>query len=491
MIKGFLKILTALIFIFTALGIGALVLYPPPWNAKKATVELKPRLIIPLIPDAETFDSHAERLAREDNLSVWAPLPDGEVIVSVLTGYFDEVPVEKQFAAYRNLLEIDSAIYLSYIDFDEESRSYKRLWSAKTLATRPGTVSVYAQDLLGDRSVCVLLYGMNSQEEHTLTVFRKNPSAENEDKKELFTKIAELRIEGTITVRQLERGQNQRQSLTISAFGRDMESSNFLDQVEIIFAFNAAKNFYEEISRIRIPGAQVEQRRVRELLGSFAAFEDFISGLWYHVTSQGIVDKNQYIFFSPPNREIIFYGDETQQVFHWLMSTNTRYGLYVSSQNISVTTLKRSIDIELESLESIRVRVNEDVRLKIGVNAPWDGSYRKAEPPENRGQKPPLVNAHIDAWYDGSLGKIHFLSDGSYEANSGSSMKQGNYAFFSIGGEELLELRFAGAPREIYLIESEDEVSPKKNLALHRVRIGVKGIVPLSEMATALTLVSD
>ena len=464
------------------------------------------------------MDSTAENMAREDSMLSRVPLNDGEVLVSVLTGFFDGGPVEKQFIAYRNLLEIDSPIYLTFIDYDEVSRSFVRLWSAQTAASRPGTVTLHSQDILGDRSVCVLVNGINGLGQHTLTIFRKNPSVWSSGE-ELFTKIAELRIDGNITVNETSRsssyqtGQSLGDSFTISAFGRDTESSNILDQLEISYMYNKESGVYEANRTTRIPGSQVEQRRVRELLSNRRVFEEFISGLWYYITPQGKINKEQYIYFTPSSREIIFYGDETQQVFNWLSSAATRYGLYVSSQNISVGTLRRSIDIELESLDSIRIRVREDVRLKFGVNTPWDGSYQKAEAPEQRPQAPSARNAHIDAWYDGPIGKIHFRSDGFYLVNAGNNFRQGKYAFYRLDNYELLELRSTDQSsetlgsdlssigrrsddvtsdyREIYLVESDSTDTLRKNLTLLPARIGSRGIERLHERAIALTLAGE
>ena len=526
MTKGFLKIVTLAIFVFCALGIGIFVIVPHPWKAKKNRVEQQTRIIIPQRYNtmAEDPDNVMEILAREDNMSARVVLAEGEVIVSILNGSFDGSLAEQQFVAYRNLLEIESPIYLTFIDYDEETKSYKRLWSAPTAATRPGTISLYTQDLLGDRSICILLFGMNGLGENTLTIFRKNPSQTRENtpaRNEHFSKIAELRIDGTITIKEIERSQayqmgfGQGQSFTIAAYGRDFESSNILDQVEIVHAYNRGNGLYEQTSMTRIPGTQVEQRRVRELLGNSKAFVEFISGLWYHLTPQGTIDKHQYIYFDPSGGEIIFYGDETQQVFIWQNSMATRYGLYVSSQNISVTTLRRSIDLELESLDSIKVRVKEDVRLKIGVNTPWDGSYRKAGPPENHAKKPPVSrNAFIDAWYDGSIGRIRFFPNGSYELNAGGAIKQGKYTFFGHNDQEMLELRSdsaAGPVRETYMVEAEQssgenrgstpgstnqkigntEIPLRKTLSLLRVRIGARGIERLHEGAISLTLASE
>jgi hypothetical protein len=506
MTRKVVRILTVFIFVLCAGGIAALIVLPSPWDTKNSRTDQQARVVIPraLRANSEENDNLAEYLAREDSLYSKVPLEDGEVLVTVLSGLFDGGPVEKQFVAYRNLLEVDSPIYVTFIDYNEASRSYERTWSAQTAATRPGTISLSTQDLLGDKSLCVLLGGMNAQDQHTLTVFRKTPvgqaPARDGAGDGLFRKIAELSIEGTITVKETERsaayqsGQGTGASFVISAFGRDHVSSNILDQVEVTYTYNGSSGVYEQTRSVRIPGSQVEQRRVREILGSRRAFEEFITGLWYYTTPQGKIDKNQYIYFSPSSLEIIFYGDDILQVFNWTNSIATRYGLYVASQNISVTTLKRTIDIELDSLESIRIRVQEDVRLKIGVNNTWDGLYVKAPPPENRGASPP-INAHLDAWYEGTMGKIHFLSNGSYELTSGSNFRQGKYAFFTFFDQELLELNSesgGSSGREIYLIEGDAaEGQMRKNLMLSRVRLGTNGIERLNERAITLILASE
>jgi hypothetical protein len=509
MAKKTFTIITIVVFVFTALGIGGLIIFPVPWNGKKNTVPGEARIIIPraLRSTMGAEDDQLERLAREEGMTVKTALQEGEVLVAVLNENFDDDPQEEQFVVYRNLLEIESPVYLSYIDFDEASGSYKKIWSAPVAATRQGTITLYRQDLIGDRSVCVLLAGMNGLGEQTLTIFRKllsSPPGTGENQP--LNKIAEIRIDGSITVKEIERpqayqmGMTRGQSFTIAAYGRDYDSANIMDQVEITYAFNEVNGLYEQKSVNRIPGTQIEQRRVRELLGNAGAFEEFITGLWYYVSPEGTLDNRQFIYFDPGSRELIFYGDETQQVFAWQSSSATRYGLYISSQNISVTTLRRTIDIELESLDSVRVRVFEDVRLKIKVDAPWNGSYRKASPlnarsSETAGQK---TLSHINAVYDSAIGRIRFNPDGTYEVAGGEMFKDGKYAFFNLDDKELLELRSGSAPgsREIYLVEdpappekTPAEINtPRQTLTLLRVRLGARGIQRLHEGSVSLTL---
>jgi len=268
-----------------------------------------------------------------------------------------------------------------------------------------------------------------------------------------------------------------------------------LDRIEIEYVYNPVKGFYEQNRITRIPGSQIEQRRVREILsGQPKVFEEFINDLWYHVSPAGTIDRSQYLYFDPANREIIFYGEDTQQVFSWQHSNATRYGLYITSQNIAVTTLRRFVDIELESLDSIRMKVFEDVRLKIGIGASWDGSYRRAGKVYVNDTPP---RSFTDASYDSSMGRLRFYPNGDYELTSLDGSVKGKYAFFRVNDRELLELRpdRTGNPhpaqnneeRLIYRITGH--INTSENLSLIRVRLGPAGVHELQEGQIFLTKV--
>jgi len=514
----FLKFFTLGVFVLTALGLWALVVFPVSWTPKERPKEVpqQTRVIIPqTLVEYLWEDSPMEQQARVEQMTLRIPLEEGEILAALLNYDFNGNLREGQIVAYRNLLETESPIYLTYIEYNETLREYKRVWTAPTAATRPGTLSVYTQDLIGDRGVCVLLSGMNTLGQHTLTIFRKIPPGETGvGENAPFSKIAEIRIDGAITVREVERSQAYQmgmargQSYSIAAYGRDFESSNMLDQVELTYSFNDENGIYVQSRITRIPGAQIEQAKVRELLGNAKAFEAFVSGLWYYVSPQGTMNNRQYIYFDPPNKEIIFYEDETQQVFTWQNSNATRYGLYIRSQNISVSTLRRSVNIELESLESIRVKVDEDIHIKIGVVALWDGSYRKAGTPNHSYQAPLQKTAHLNAVYDGPMGRLSFFADGNYELSSGGTARQGKYAFFYLDDRELLELRGSESrtagidanpgSRDVYLVEtiageekSEQaplELFPRKIISLSRVRLGTRGIQNLHDGTITLSL---
>jgi hypothetical protein len=320
-------------------------------------------------------------------------------------------------------------------------------------------------------------------------------------------------MDGSIAIQESERPLAYRQGIargqpfSIIAQRRDNESSNMLDRIEITFTYNNVKGTYEESNIIRMPGSQIEQQRLREILnGKPKIFEEFINDLWYHVSPEGTIDKSQFLYFDPENREIIFFGDATQQIFVWNNSTSTRFGLYISSYNVSISTMRRFLDIEMVSMDSLRIRVVEDVRLKIDVSMPWDGLYNRAGTAVKSATEVKKVNPYMDAAYDSSMGKLLFSGNGEYELISGDSVTKGRYAFFRASGNELLELRpeqngtsrnvtFKSGDSEdrlVYRLSSlhpgeNENIYQTNNLILSRVLLVPSGIRELYEGQIVLT----
>ena len=503
--------LSVFIFLLCAAGIVLFAFYSKtgwptgwPFNARHSSEkehreQYYTRVIVPAVSDSSNPDAALiERAAYEENYEIKGHLADGEIAISILNYDFDNDAIEEQIVAFRNLLEAGSPISIAFFVYDGPGKAYRRLWEAPTTATMQGTFSWYIDDLLGDRSPCIIITGMNGQGEHTMTVFRKNPV---ELPTQPFKTIAAIQIDGSITVQETERplayqqGIARGQPFTIAVSGPDITSDNMLDRIEMVYTYNPIMLIYQRGRINRIPGSQIEQRRLREILtGEPKKFENFINDLWYHVSPQGTIDHSQYIYFDPEKREIIFFGDETQQVFVWQQSTATRYGLYISSQNISVTTLRRFLDIEMESLDSIRIRVVEDVRLKIGLSASWDGSYRRAKTAIGTQAEKKNIRPYINAVYDSSIGRLRFHANGEYELSFSGSLTKGRYAFFRAGGNDLLELRpesngaaGKGATETRYVYRLSDNTALRDTINLSRVRLGSSGVFDLHEAHIILT----
>jgi hypothetical protein len=490
---------TVVIFLFCAAAITGFAFWSSgaawPFTEKKPQERQYTRIIVPTLPGSPEEDALLlEQMIYDDSYSLKAPLENGELAISVLNVDFDNDSIDEQVVVFRNINNAENPVSITLLGYDERGKVYRRLWNAPVAATMPGTISLYTMDLLGDRSFCVIIGGMNARGEHTLTVFRND----HEDKSRSFPEIAQITMDGSITIQETERplayqqGIARGQPFTITAQGHDGDSDNILDRIEITYSFVPARGVYEQSRVTRVPGSQIEAHRLREILtGEPKDFEEFIYDLWYHVTSEGTVDRSQYLYFDPVKREIIFYGDGTQQVFTWRSSTSSRYGLSISTQNISVTTLRRSLNIELESLDKIRIRVFEDIRLKLGVSAPWDGSYRRAASSMRVQTEEKAIRMYTEAVYDSSMGRLRFHANGEYELSSSGTRTKGRYAFFRVGNHDLLELRpeksGAAAQGEDRLTYSLTAMENPDNLSLSRVRLGAAGIQELHEIPVILT----
>lgn len=453
------------------------------------------RIVIPRETDFEKDSGYSGQAFWEESFNTKITMNEGEIVIVVLNQEFEGALAEQQVAAYRKQSEPDGPVYLTFIKYDERTREYRRIWDVHTAAARSDTISLFTQDIIGDRNNCIIVTGMNSRNEHTLTIFRIIPGGEQNAKK-----IAELNIDGSIIIQETTRslayqqGIAKGQSYNIVAYSHDSESANILDQLEITYVFNPITEQYEQSSVTRIPGSRIEQLKLRELLsGTPGVFENFINELWYFVSPQGTLDTRQHVYFDSKNKEIIFYGEENQQVFLWQNSTPTRYGLYITCQNISISTLKRSLFIELESLDSIRLRVVEELRLKINVSATWDGTYRRAgnqSVPEKRQS----IKSAENAVYDSTWGKIQFFNTGEYSLSTGSSaadtVVKGRYVFFKVDGKELLELRPEGGAAENRMVYRFDTTG-ENSMILYRVRLGTSGVQDLLELPVTLTPVTN
>ncbi|WP_461245811.1 pallilysin-related adhesin [Treponema sp. R6D11] len=472
--------LLLLLILFLATGLWKKIFYA------QSDENIKTKIVTPREANIYASAGQSGQVSWEENISTKIPLAEGETVIAVLNKESEANMPEEQFVVYRTS-DTESPVFLTLLGYDENTRAYKRLWNASTSASQSETITIFSQDLIGDRNNCIVVTGMNDKNEHTMTVFRRMPGRPISFP---YKKIADLQIAGSViiqeTVRSLayQQGLTRGQSFNIAAYGQDNASVNILDQIETIYSFNSVTEQYEQINVSRIPGSQVEQRRIRELLsGAPGVFEKFINDLWYYVSPQGTIDAKQYIYFDPIKKEIIFFGDEAQQVFLWQTANQTRYGLYIRSQNISISTLLRFVDIELESLDSIKLRVIEDVRLRITANTTWDGSYRRAG---SANFKEELTNLKptIDAIFDSSWGRIQFNNSGEYTVTSVGTVKKGRYIFYKVNNDDLLELRPEedNENRLVYKAENAAGV-----LLLSHVKVGINGVQDLLEPPITLT----
>lgn len=443
-----------------------------------------------------TLDSYQEAnesAAQADTRLAKIVLAEGESIIAVLTEDFNSDQFDEQLIAYRKINEQNGPVYLCYAAYDADTRGYIRRWDISTAVSRPGTVNLFADDFIGDHSICAAITGISVDGNHVLTVLRKNQNKNGRP----FDIIADISIDGAINFEEPERnhayslGWSSGECWQIIAYGHDTASDNILDQIELSYSYDKDLRRYSLVSNRQIPGSQIEQATARQLLTEgVPVFESFLNGLWYYTNSDGSVDGKQFLFFDADRKEVVYYTDGVWQAYSWSSSNYTRNGIFISTVNNLISTMRRQIDIELLSLSQIRIRVYENLNLKDNMGRSWDGIYRKSqEASKGSGRKDQFVQTYRNIAYTGNIGRLAFKPDGEYDLEGGTQSRRearrGLYAFYNLEGNVVLELRpgIRSANNESYLV-TEDHNS----LILLHIDITTEGIRDLLEEPIVLTL---
>jgi hypothetical protein len=367
------------------------------------------------------------------------------------------------------------------------------------MATKIKTFQITTGDLLGNHGINIICTGMDDANEQTMTVFKRTTS-EGGDQRLYFAPVFQgsgdaVLINASERADSYKLGQSSAESWTVSIWRADPSAGNYLDQVKETWKWSAADGSYVSSSTERIPGASIARRIAESLLdGTTETFEHFLDGIWYKQSTDPLSAEALFVTFQPRDGAVLFSAQGIVEIYEWENSNSTRYGLYIACRNQSVRNLRRLMDVELVSTDTINLRVFQDLRIKADVAAKWDGRYRKLGTEMAKAFRlPPAKAVHTKPELDG----LYLADDGTelrftgstYTMNIGGVLETGGFAVFEISGLSILDLRAlqAGAAttstRRSWAITfsggREAGNSQGSTLTLSPVRIGVTGPEPL------------
>jgi len=328
---------------------------------------------------------------------------------------------------------------------------YSRLEPIRTGVTQVRTFVFYSLDIIGDRSNALVYSGMDADNMQVLAVY---PPAAGKDGKLTFTAVADLRADGSISIQEQNRsdaynlGLTNGESYTILTYTSDPDSPQTLNQIEHVFRWDRTVRRYEQASESKIEGKKIESRLVRQLQGGdIDSFEDFLTGLWYMPSSEG-QETTKDVFFDAASDEIIFHNGVTEEVFVKVAGTPRRYGAYLTTRNRSIPSIQRMIDIELTGIDEIRLKVLEDVKLKIGVASNWDGVYRKKGSVPLSRTDTEQISDTLTRILDSSAkdwtapdGQVFRTSGRTYSLVRSPDVENGQLAVLTVQGKPVVQLR--------------------------------------------------
>lgn len=411
------------------------------------------RTIVPSIANsAQPTATQAEETASYDESRTQPMIAFGsdETFLQAISTDINKDGILDQICAVKKISE--SNIYLIPAVQNPTNGEYARLPEIRTGVTQVRTLLFYILDIIGDRSNALIYSGMTQDNMQSLAVCLPTT---DKDGKTAYTTVADLRADGPINIQEVPRsdafnlGLTGGESYPIYLYTSDPDSPQTLDQIEHVYRWDKNLKRYEQVSESRIEGKKIESRLVRQLQGgNVDSFEEFLTGVWY-MSSTSAQGTTKYIYFNPEEKEIIFHNGATEEVYNRQSGVPRHYGAFLIAQNRSIASIRRMIDIELTGIDEIRIKVQEDVKLKIGVASDWDGLYRKMSntPSATRNETDQLVDTlkktlenAPEGWTGTDGSRLAF--DGSrYSFGTASETESGLYTFLAVKNSPVLQLK--------------------------------------------------
>ena len=302
-------------------------------------------------------------------------------------------------------------------------------------------------DLAGNHTNTLVCTGFSSNNDSILQAY--NPKSEKN--RFSIVKIIDLKTDGTIFIQQAQRNDNYSiYNMNADCFPIIMysteetpEGTDF-EQVQTTYEWNKKTEVYEPTATTRLSSKKIAAKELARILdGTVPTFTSFLDGLWYRTNTTG---QQRYIFFDPKSEEIIFFDQAIQEVYDWLNNTLRKNGVYISASNKSISNLVRYFDIALVSVDEIRVRVRDDVRMIIGTDTLWDGVYKKTSQKMNSVQSKTTATNIIKTMEEGA-GKWNFqdnsvvFTDGVFSLSNKDKKESGVYTHTTLFNTDLIQFR--------------------------------------------------
>ena len=210
----------------------------------------------------------------------------------------------------------------------------------------------------------------------------------------------------------------------------------------------------------------------------------------------------RYLFFNYNSKEIIFFKDDTEEVYIWAHSNIRRNGMYLSTINQEIENLKRRVDISLKSTEEIHIRIQDDVRMRISESTVWDGDYKKTKQnlfksklKSKKSNNDIALELEKGKSWKTSEGYLVKFASGKYSVTGDNVSDEGS-CFWNENREDIM-IQFRSVKTEgsffsgHYKVVVEETQDKGKTYSLQPLKVYADGMIPLDQRAVVLTAASD
>lgn len=371
-----MKRFTIVFFLLFAIGLVVFFIFNTFTNESNNET-IRAKLVIPATTNKaeQTNDTESYSSVEFENTSL-IQLNLDETLITTLGVDLNSDSYEDQVIAIKKANNPNIILIVGL--YDSKSSEYRRFTELQTPIFQVKTFSLMVMDLAGNHTNTLVCTGFTSNNDSILQAY--NPIMERN--KISFSKIVDLQTDGTIFIQQAQRNDNysiynmSADSFPIIMYSTEetSEGTDF-EQVQSTYEWNARTSVYELTTTTRLSSKKIAAKELARILdGTVSTFRNFLDGMWYRTSN---TEEPRYLFFDPKSEEIIFFDQAIQEVYDWINNTLRRNGIHISTSNKSISNLVRYFDITVVSVDEIRVRVRDDVRMIIGTDTLWDGVYKK------------------------------------------------------------------------------------------------------------------
>lgn len=310
----------------------------------------------------------------------FVPLLSSETLINTLTFDFDgDTHDDQVVAVYKAGSEV---LYLIVGLYNPDTNAYDRVAEIKTEITKTRTFSFSNVDMTGEHITSLVYQGLKNDGDSVMKIYlcrRKQRSVD-------LSLIGDFTSDGTIFIHQTERSeayelsQANGQSYIVWVYSSDKTeavnpNNQVVSQIQTEYVWDKDRQKYVQGKQLRITGSRMAAKELARIRISVDTFADYLNGLWYRANDPG--KDPRYIYFNYEDKEVIFLSDDAEGVYSWEASNLRRSGIYLTTVNSIISSMKRSFDILLSGVNEVIVNVHDNIGMSIKESNQWNGTYKK------------------------------------------------------------------------------------------------------------------
>lgn len=348
---------------------------------------IKPQEINPVYnSNTASNETKAIITATNSEMIPKVTLNPNDILIDLIDTNLDLDSHDEQILIVKDNLVTGSSLRILIADFDYILNSYYISWESETNTNNIRSFLINLTDITGDHNLEIVCSGNDLDGKETLNIYRRTHSQGALVLN--FSEIINLKIDGNIEIKDNKRTQayqtgiSEGISFPIIVTTMDSQSDNILDLTQKTYFWRNQDALYKLISEDKIPGAEIENIKLRELYRNNREYlMNFLKGPWMLSTSGNSLSyNNQIVFFDPENKQIVFSDNDFQEIYIWKTSSKTLSNtLLITCRNELVPFLDVSLSVRVTDLNNINLRFKDNsVRNnRTTENQVWSGSYFK------------------------------------------------------------------------------------------------------------------